>query len=190
MTYQNPVVGRLPPPVIITPFSECSLGIVFKTATGGGIPGSRTWGSAKRIAYVPFYLSSPVTIAKVFWHNGATAAGSADCGIYKDAAGVPTSLIVNSTLTAQVGTNILQEVNITDTYLVEGAYWMALGFDSSTSTTFSANAATGAHCRSMGMRDETSTATPFVLPASATSTAPGDNPEFPIFGLSLRTLVA
>jgi hypothetical protein len=192
MTYGREV-SSAPAPPLITMFSACSIGASRCPASGGQVPTSGTWSGAKRIVYVPFWLVEPYLVRKVFWHNGATVLGTynIDCGVYNDTgAGLPGTKIVSSALTAQGSANVLQEVDVTDTWLLEGSYWLAFGCDTTSATFFCNQPAQVPQIRTLGIMTEDSAATPFVLPATATVTSGYSNNKIPVFGISNRTLVA
>lgn len=143
---------------------------------------SAVWPGANRALYVPLYLPRPATVVKLWWLNGAAVSGNVDVGIYN-----ATSLarIVSSGSTAQAGTSVVQEVDIADTALGAGVYLLALSCDNTTAA-FARTLTDIRICRSAGVTQE---AAAFALPVTATP-ATAASAYMPVFGASLRTLVA
>jgi hypothetical protein len=170
----------LPPMVTIHPWSQESIGdgLVTGNSSLNGAA-SATWQTADRAIYVPFTISSPSLIKKMFVYNGATASGNIDIGIYDRSF----TKLVSSGEVAQAGINALQEFDIADTLLGPGLFYMALVFDTTTGTVFRV-APIGGVLTSLGCAMQTS-ASP--LPAIAT---PSQIQAFmPVFGLSTRGVV-
>lgn len=88
--------------------------------------GAAAWPAANRAIYIPFYVEHHVTARQMFWENGGVA-GTTDIGIYD----VRGKRLISSTATTNSGS--IQIVNITDTDLDPGIYYM--GADASTVTT-------------------------------------------------------
>lgn len=85
------------------------------------------------IKYFPFRLHEPALLTKMSWYVGATAAGNNDMGVYD----AETKLLIVSTgLTAQGTINLIQTVDVTDTYLLPGDYYMAIKGTDATGTLF------------------------------------------------------
>jgi hypothetical protein len=114
---------------IFTSSPEC-LGDSHLVAAIGAISAGNTWPTANRAIFLPFEIYQPYTVVKMSITNGATASGNFDIGIY-DYKG---NRRVSSGSTAQTGTATPQTVDITDTLLLPGLYYMALVFDNTTGT--------------------------------------------------------
>jgi len=166
------------------------LGAEMIGATGAPMS-SQTWsslaGAANVAIYMPIYFNAPGIITKLWMQNGSTAAGNVDVGLYTCVAGLPAARVVSAGSTAQAGTNVLQEFNITD-YVV--AYpqilFIAVAADATTTTMWSGSV--GAMIgRACGLARQTSA---FPLPATATpgTLAQGQIPAG--CGVSFRALVA
>lgn len=112
--------------------SSCSLESLgaFVAATRSASTNSVAWPAANRAFFVPFVVYTPVVIAKMFFENGATINGAFDIGIYDSQA----NRLVSSGSTAHSGANAFQTVDISDTTLIPGVYYMALCFDGTTAT--------------------------------------------------------
>src|ERR1044072_5106370 len=117
------------PSTTLLPHSAESLSI---STTGVSAPSSAVFPAANRALYVPFRLSDPITVVKMFVLNGATVSGNIDVGIY-DAVG---TRLVSKGSTAQAGTSAIQEFDITDTRLGPGLFYMAVAMDNGTATLF------------------------------------------------------
>lgn len=85
---------------------------------------STAWPSANRALFVPIRLSAPLIVTKLAMGAGATAAGNFDVGIY-DAQG---NKIVSSGATAKVA-SAEQVIDITDTQIGPGLFYLALAAD-------------------------------------------------------------
>jgi hypothetical protein len=121
-------LGR-PGEITITPWSHQSLGTqLFAMALGG--PASQNFVTANLAVFIPFWTPETIVLTKMGWMNGAAVAGNLDCGIY-DEAGVKLVAIGS---TAQSGTTRLQVVDIGDTTLARGRYYLALSSDTSGAT--------------------------------------------------------
>lgn len=171
------------PIITIHPYSIDSLGPTIQGLNLGGMSNasSSTWPTANKAILVPFVVSSPSTIVKLFCHNGAAVSGNMDIGIY-DYTG---RLLVSSGSTAQAGTNAIQEFDITDTRIGSGMFYIALAVDNTTATIFRVSATNARNTKFLGMAEVTS-AVP--LPASATL-ATTSVINIPIIGLTLRTVI-
>lgn len=115
-------------PAVMWPGHPDSLGQFY-------LPGSNTYGAAavptqNRGFLIPFIVSKTVTIARMGVLNGATVNGNFDVGIYDSSF----RLIVSAGATAQSGANNAQFVNIADTVLNPGFYYMAFSQSSATGT--------------------------------------------------------
>lgn len=110
-----------PNDVLISSLSPQALG---DTGTlGVGFAGNQTYPAASRVLATPLVLGEPFLVRKVWTLNGSTAGtDSWDIGVYSEDG---TTLLVHSGSTLSAGTLQLQEVDVTDTLLVPGRYWMA-----------------------------------------------------------------
>jgi len=111
---------------ITTPWTHDALGLDIQ-ASGFSVNGNITW-VANLAIYVPFVLARPKLVAQMFWANAGTVGGNSDVGVYDEGL----NKIISTGSTANSGTSTLQTVNVTDTMLQAGRYWLALASDSST----------------------------------------------------------
>lgn len=103
---------------------------------GANTPGSAAWPAANRAIYIPFKVSEPILVKRLFVYNGATASGNADIGIYSSRAAdrLPDVRLVSAGSTAQAGTSDLQVFDVTDTWLGPGLFYWAFALDNTTGT--------------------------------------------------------
>lgn len=137
-----------------------SLGPVSRKIVGAGSsPGSTAWPAANRAILIPFRIPRIVTAYQMIVACGATAGGNFDCGIY-DMFG---NLLVSGGTTARSPSSEVI-VNITDTVLGPGRYYMALSADS-TDTFIATAPAQAALVKAVGIRQASAA---FVLPSTVT----------------------
>lgn len=164
---------------VTTVHSPLSSMVEIAMAAQQGAGASAVWPAANRAIYVPFYLVERMTATKMFVSNGAAVSGNIDLGIY-NAAG---TRLVSSGSTAQSGTATAQVVDITDTVLEPGTYYMALAIDNTTATTLR-NGGAAILLKGMAFAQQASA---FPLPATATLAAVA-SAYTPFFGVSFRTV--
>lgn len=128
-------------------------------------PSSATFETANRAVYYPLLIPTVCTARRVWWANGSTVSASynVDCGIYADAGRKPGAKLVSSGSTAQGTASQVQFVDVTDTVLAPGLYWVALACSSASATFFTRSGSTGYDAI---IRFQEATAIP--LPSTAT----------------------
>ena len=136
---------------------------------------------ANRAYYQPFYLPTTVQVLKLYIANGATIDGNIDMGIYSTAG----TRLVSQGSVAHAGVDVLQPLDIADTVLARGTYYLSFAASSATAT-FTRIVLNTQICRAAGLLQQN---TAFPLPATATFATYGSS-FVPLCGLSLRTLVA
>ena len=129
-------------------------------------PGSATWESAALAVYMPIFGQAPLILTRVWWANGATVSGGAtiEVGVYRDAAYKPGAKIISGSATQGTASQV-QFVDVTDTFLIPGLYWIAVVSSSATNTTMFRGVAS-ALSYDAAFRMEEASASP--LPATAT----------------------
>lgn len=137
------------------------------------------WPAANRAIYVPFSLARH-RIAQIMWLQNGTVAGNLDMGIYDEAG----TRLVSSGSTAQAGASTIQIVDITDTLLTPGSYFMALAMDGTTGQTGRYNPSTQ-FLRCAGVQEQASA---FVLPATFTLANPS-SAYIPIMGVGFASTI-
>jgi len=145
-----------------------------------GNSSSAAWPAANDALFVPFNLSRPAFVQRMYVANGATASGNIDVGIYTYDGG----RIVSIGSTAQAGTSALQFFNITDTLLKPDRYYMAVAKNDTTGTVRRFNT-TIIRQQQMGV---VKMATAFALPAVATF-ATVTATVIPLVGMELFKIV-
>ncbi len=147
-------------------------------------PASAVWPAANEAIYIPFSVPVPFLAARMFIYNGGTVNGNVDLGIYD----VDGNTIITKGATAQAGTSALQFLDITDTTLNPGVYYMGVSMDLSgagtaTAISWAPNNLTIA--RASGILSQ-STASP--LPTSTATFAAAQHAYIPVVGVSSRTV--
>lgn len=89
---------------------------------------SVAWFSANDPCAYPFRLSEPGTVKKLGWVNGTAAGGNVDIGVYSTA----WVRLVSTGSTAGSGNSLWQWVDVTDTALAAGKYYLAMSRDNTT----------------------------------------------------------
>ena len=170
------------PAVTLHPWSLESIGIkiVSQGGTNIGSAASTAYPTANQAIYVPFYLTERLTVTQLWWVNGASVSGNVDVGIYSEDG----RRLISTGSTAQSGTNATQVVNITDTPLGPGLFYLALAMDNNTGTLVRGTAGSVDRLKATGCAQEASA---FALPATATfATIASD--YVPLFGLTTRSV--
>lgn len=168
--------GVIVPPAVLHTLSREAA----DTGSTGADLGSAVWTAANRAIFVPFRLTRAKPVTKLFAHNGATASGNLDIGIYT----IDGTRIVSTGSVAQSGTNVCQVIDITDTLLGDGDYYLALAMDGTTGTVFRA-APQATRLRTAGVLQQASA---FPLPATATFAAVA-SAFLPFFGALVDRVV-
>ncbi len=154
----------------------------YAASGGAAVAASAVWPTANSALFVPFCVRQPRLVQRLWWYNGATASGNVDCGIYS----ADGTLLVSAGSTAQGTINVLQSVDITDTLIGPGQFYMALVMDNITGTMFRATSNSGA--RIIRLLGTAMMATAFPLPAVATLAS--DTLAFmPVFGNNARAVL-
>lgn len=122
---------------------------------------STAWGTQYRAVYVPVRVPVRCVVRKLGYASSTTATGNIDIGLY-DASGVR---LVSSGSTAKVGATSLAVVDVTDTTIGPGGYYIALNNDTTTDT-FSCTSESAPRAAAYGLLTETLGSV--VLPATAT----------------------
>jgi hypothetical protein len=180
----NLVVGDYPRPNdhVIHTGSWCCIGEDYMGLTNGSPFVSQTYSSASRAMAVPFEIAFPFLVRKVFWMNGTTATtDSCDVGVYTEAG----ARLVSGGGTAISGANATQEVDVTDTLLRPGRYWLAYSQNGVTATPI-ASAIGAIFFRAAGGAQM---AAAYVLPATFTPAAAVSG-IMPLCGIASRTLAS
>lgn len=131
-------------------------------------PSINGYESAARAVYMPLLVASPYVVRRVWWVNGDTVSGGStiECGVYADAGYKPGAKLVSGSATQGSATQV-QFVDVTDTVLPPGLYWLALVSSLATNTTLFGTTISGGYSVWDGPnRFQQASASP--LPATAT----------------------
>jgi hypothetical protein len=118
------------------------------------------WPSANRAIFSPVWVPQASIVTKIAWRVAGASSGNVDAGIY-DEHGVK---LVSTGSTACASTNTTQLVDVTDTLLAPGAYYLAMAVDNTTAQFMRSNLGASS-LRVLGVMSEDSA---FALPATAT----------------------
>ena len=121
----------MPPPPILTTLCMDSMGGALVSASASSA--SAAWSVANAGYFYPFRLTARATVYQLLFFVGDTSSGNIDMAIYDS----QKNRIVSAGSTAMSATvNTIQELNITDTVLAAGDYWLAVAVDNTTGTCF------------------------------------------------------
>lgn len=162
--------------------SPWSLEAIGTELSGFGVAlSASTAPTSNMVTYVPVVLAQAFTAVTVGWFNGAAAGnGNAQVGIYHEDG----TQIVECTATTTSGTTARQTVDITDTVLPPGRYYMAFRASSGTDRIHAVSPAAGI-LEACGVMQQ---ATQTDLPSSA-SFAANATAFLPMFYLSGHSLL-
>jgi hypothetical protein len=121
MIHLPPYLGRHDE-VAVTPWSSQSGLGAAGNAAAFGAAASATWPAANIGIFVPFVVNEPTTFTKLFWVNGTAAGDNWDVGLFDEAG----TLLVSAGTTVGVGNSTLQAVDVTDTTLDRGRWYMGI----------------------------------------------------------------
>lgn len=82
--------------------------------------GSAAWVSANVPLAIPFSIRLPVVVEQIGWFNGSSAGGGVDLGIYD----LSWNRLVSAGTTTGSGSSAFQWINVTDTLLAVGRYYL------------------------------------------------------------------
>ena len=177
LDFQPPMLAR-PGEVTITPWSEHSLGLALMRM--GQTPTSAAWLAAGLVIYVPFRVAGPMVVTKLMLGIGSPNAGAlCDIGIY-DPNG---NLLVSAGSTVPSVSVAMQVVDVADTVLARGTYYLAAVTDTiATLTIYRASPAAGIP-QSLGLLEQASVTLPLSTGASPATFAKYTRASIPLVGL-------
>lgn len=147
-----------------------------------GSPSAAVWPTANLAIYVPIRISSRVVVQKFWFGSGSAGSGNVDMGLY-DAAGVA---VISVATAAKGAANTEQVIDVTDTAVGPGLYYIGLSSDSGTDT-YSRWSLTAPSAAAAGVYTE---AAAYPLPSTATFALDQANTYVPLVGLLLEATVA
>lgn len=154
--YRNfPPLANMP---VIAPVSEYSIG---QSLMGWqGIVGGAAWPVSNTAYFIPFEIQQPFLVKLMAITNENTVSGNVDVGVYAEDG----TRLISKGSTAQSGTFSNQTLDVTDTVLAPGKYYLAMAMDNTTGIV--GRLATGLErLKTVGILEM---ATAFPLPAVAT----------------------
>lgn len=143
--------GAVTPPTIISTASPFCLGTELAAVEGSPVSSQTYAGNGALYAY-PFRLNVSVTIVEMFCVNGAAVSGNLELAILN----ADGSIVVQTGSTAQSGTNSIQVIDITDTTLSAGQYFLAISVDNTTATFQAWSLTVDGVCRALGVQTDAS----------------------------------
>jgi hypothetical protein len=120
-----------------------------------------TYPSSDRAFYFPVLVPEPTIVTKLSCSIGSASSGNIDLGVYDEAG----TRVVSTGSTAMGSASALQVIDVTDTLLTPGAYYLAVAVDNTTARLSNFSGPLFASCALMGIREQNSA---FPLPATAT----------------------
>lgn len=175
---------RMPPLNTIGTMHKDSCASVIAGSSIGLIAEASRVGGANVAYYVPFVLHEYATAQHLGYLVGGTSNGNVDLGVY-DGNG---NLLISSGSTAQGTASTYQSIDITDTRLGPGFYYMALTLSSATGT-FRGIAPADEHCMSAG-QFLVETTVGFGLPSTMTPAhSTSATPFLPLMAVHFSSLV-
>lgn len=120
----------LPPFPVIHTYSQEALDLTAVSVTTAAVTSATV--VQNQAYYYPFRLDIGATAMKLYYITGGTQNGNVDMGIYDS----QFNSVVTMGSTAQGAANTLNELDITNTDLPPGNYWLAFASNSATATVF------------------------------------------------------
>ena len=148
-----------------------------------GSSAATTYPVANQAYYVPVAVRQRVVVRKLWVAVGSTATGNLDVGVY-DAVGVR---IVSAGSTAKTS-DTEQVVDVTDTTIGPGLYYMALNCSNNTDTFFMDSNSSAPTLGGIGVLSEAVGSV--TLPATATWAVDQTVTKYPLMGMFLGTVVS
>ncbi len=167
--------------VTISTASMESLGPWIRTLDVAAVLNTTAWPAANQAIYIPFTVATPFLAARMFIYNGGTVNSNVDLGIYDDQG----NTVVTKGTTVQATINVLQFLDITDTTLNPGVYYMACAMDNTTATPQSLIPTSTLVTRTSGILSQS---TAFPLPTSTATFAAAQAAYIPMIGITSRTV--
>lgn len=182
MTLTSAAPTNFAPPAVVGVYSQWSVGIE-EFLGSSAVSGATVFPVANTALFYPLYVPVAVTVARLWVVNGGATSGNLDLGIYRADSTSTASLMVSKGSTAQsASTNVVQFLDVTDTFLAPGDYYFAVALDNTTGK-FNAGIPNALRCQAMGCAQMASA---FPLPSTATL-ALNANPYVVNMGFTTRS---
>ena len=133
---------------------------MYNWLVNGTMATSTAWGTANLALYIPVFLGTYATVYQMGVTNGTVVNGNFQLGVYNER-GVQMCVTAS---TAQAGVSAIQKIDVTDTLLTPGVYYLAIATNSTTAT-FNCAATTLIRQAATGVQEQT---TAFTLPSPIT----------------------
>jgi hypothetical protein len=162
----------------------CPAGEAFSNM-GGVFTSTLAWPTANLAIFTAIVVRNRVTIFQMGWLNGATLGNDIDVGVYDR----NLNKVISTGATAQSGTSVAQFVDITDTPLDAGLYYMAMSSNQSAAGIVakgSTSTAASVTCRALGSFQMASA---HPLPTTATVAAHASTMPVPLIMASLTATI-
>lgn len=157
-------------------YGEGSGVVDFLQNFGQQMQSAGSWPTANLAVFVPVVVGTHITVYQLGWQNAGTLSGNVDAGIYDKSR----TKLVSTGSTAQAGANAFQLVDIADTVLPRGVYYLALAVDNLTAQfMFPGGSFQAGNYRGCGCGEQASA---FPLPGTATITGINSNRVPVVFG--------
>lgn len=176
------------PPAVLTDFRSahyfsvdtCNSGPASISTTAAA---AIAWGTQYRAIYVPVRVRESLLIRKLWVYHSSTGTGNFDVGVYSRTG----SRLVSTGSTAKTAANAIKVVDVTDTPISQGLYYLALNADSTTDT-YMGDTDAAPLCTAMGILTETLASV--TLPATASWGITQTLAIYPVMGLFSVTTVS
>lgn len=166
-----------PGELIISAWSQQSLGVEF--AMMAVLPSTAAvWPAAGLVIYVPFVVPEPMLVTKL-WYSPGVASGNIDLAI-NDESG---NILVSAGTTAAAGSATVTPIDVTDTVIQRGRYYMAMVADTGATLTINRAAPAAGILQSFGLLQQASVTLPLSTGASPATFAKYTQAYVPLFGL-------
>jgi len=146
-----------------------------------GAPTASAFAGANYVRFDPIFVPAPATIRRAWWANGPTTTGGASVSVALYAStsdGVPGVKIVECAATTQGTASQVQFVDIADTWIGPGSYWIALAVSSVTNTTFLRTGSSSAAIDAVASQMQQTGITVGALPSPATPDIAGGHVNY------------
>lgn len=148
--------------------------------TNSGPPAAGAWPSANLAIAQPFYVDVP-KLAQRLWVWNGTVSGNIDIGIYDE----NFNLVVSSGAIAHASASTFQNIDITDTLIPRGTFYIAMSLNNTTGQTNRSVAGIAAFQSSFGICQMASA---HPLPATFVPATLGQS-YVPIVGVAYKTVL-
>lgn len=105
-------------------------------AYNAAIPVMVTNGAVNLALAVPFVVHGNYVVKRLWWLNGSAVAGNVDVGVYNSSF----VRLISTGATAQAGVDTLQSVDVADTTIAAGQYFMAISASNTVTARFGGRA--------------------------------------------------